>query len=144
MSSEPYSSLSNSPVPIGNQGNSLKVNASEAPIQEIIGFLMRFLEVDAPEIWSENETVLRGLAWLINYFTSKNFNVRLLTGYDLDGKIFYNLAFYDITHDEWETIKQDENLQVAMIIGLIPSVGCFEKGWEKDPLKIHVHVLNFE
>jgi len=145
MSSELYPSpLSNAVIrpnqesPAGASGQEYSNVVSK---QDLVRFLMTFLEGDFPEIWNEDEIVLLRLAWLINYFRSRSLNVHLLTGFYPDGKTFYNLAFYDVTPDECDAITQDENVQLAMAIGLISAVACFEKGWEKDLLKIGLYTL---
>ena len=76
---------------------------------------------------------------LRDYFKAQGYNAHIVKGYDLQGKVFYNLAFVDITPEEHERLEQDKTLNDALGKEIITGVAFFEQGWKHDILKIHLY-----
>jgi len=74
---------------------------------------------------------------LRDHFKAKGFHVQVFTGYDLQDRPFYNLAFFGLTHKQHEALEKDPELNAALG-SVISAVAFFEKGWRKDITKISV------
>jgi len=74
---------------------------------------------------------------LRDHFKAKGFHVKVFTGYDLQDRPFYSLAFFGLTHKQHVALEKDPELNAALG-PVISAVAFYEKGWRKDITKMSV------